>query len=109
MNTPDNVPPVNDVRFLGWVNNRITNNQLFLLRKLLREEGVKPEDLYGNGFTSLEDLSRWAASWGISYLDASQEARFMEDYRRRLLQHDEEMRELRLKQFISDHYRGKRG
>ena len=50
--------------------------QTYLL-SLMRETGVKAGDLYGDGFTTVEALSSWAASWGIEQLldaRAAQEA-----------------------------------
>jgi hypothetical protein len=50
--------------------------QTYLL-SLMRETGIKAGDLYGDGFTTVEALSSWAASWGIEQLldaRAAQEA-----------------------------------
>jgi hypothetical protein len=69
---------------------------------------VNPQVLYGGGFTSLEDLSRWGASWGISYLEAAQEARWVEQERRRVEEHNAEVLEQRMKSMIADVLRGNR-
>ena len=105
MNTPENVPPITDMRYVGWDNADPSFKQLFALKKLLQEEGVNPAELYGSGFTSVDHLSRWAASWGIGYLTAAQEARYVEDHRRRLQADAEELQQLRLKRYIASHYR----
>ena len=108
MNSPENVPPITDVRFAGWDKVQASLRQVILLRSLLASEGVNPQVLYGGGFTSLEDLSRWGASWGISYLEAAQEARWVEQERRRVEEHNAEVLEQRMKSMIADVLRGNR-
>jgi len=92
-NNPANVPPLNDVRFIGWDKYQCTLRQLGKLRVLLRTEGIQPADLYGDGFTSVEDLSRWGASWGISLLESRAEARWIEHERKRIEWENEDRRE----------------
>ena len=79
---PANVPPLRDVRFAGWTELPPTIKQLVQLQRLLREEGVDPAELFGDGFLSLDALSRWGASWGIGFLTAAQDARYIEGTRR---------------------------
>lgn len=79
---PANVPALRDVRFAGWDQQQPTIRQLVQLQRLLREEGVDPAELFGDGFSSLESLSRWGASWGIGFLTAAQDARYIEGTRR---------------------------
>lgn len=101
MNTPEHVPPITDVRFLGWDQVAPTIRQLVRLRALLGEEGINPAELYGNGFTCLEDLSRWGASWGISYLASAQDARYENEARDRFERDRLEREEQRVKSMMS--------
>lgn len=106
MNSPENVPRITDVRFAGWDKFEPTTRQLIALRGLLRSEGVDPAELYGAGFTSLEDLSRWGASWGIGFLEAAQEARWTEAERRRVEEFNAERLEQDMKSAIAQMLRG---
>lgn len=45
-----------------------THEQCRYLIKLLNDKEVLPSTLFGEGFTSIYDLSKFAASWGISTL-----------------------------------------
>lgn len=101
MNNPANVPPLMDARFTGWDTFKCSFKQTFALRELLRQEGIDPRELYGDGFSCLEDLSRWAASWGIGLLESRQQARWTEHERQRV----EQRREMELKRFIAEYYR----
>lgn len=105
MNNPANVPPITDMRFNQWDEIKPSIKQKIALQMLLDEEGVSPAELYGEGFTSLEALSRWATSWGITFLQAAQDARYLDMARSRMQQEEEEAREAALKSFIAGHYR----
>ena len=107
MKNPANVPPITDVRFAAWDEMDPTARQLTHLRGLLQEERVNPGELYGDGFSSVESLSRWAVSWGIGFLTASQEARWLEAARQRVEQENHERLERMLKASIAAFYRGK--
>ena len=106
---PENVPPITDVRFIGWDQREPSNTQLWKLRQLLREEGVNAEDLYGDGFSSVDSLSRWGVSWGITYLDAAQEARHIEGTRRYMEQERARVDEERVKYLMGQIIRSPRG
>lgn len=93
MNNPANVPPNTDVRFIGWDTRKPSGKQLWLLNELLLSEGVDIAELYGDGFTYMDELSRWSVSWGITFLTASREARWMEDNRRRMEERNQELRD----------------
>ena len=93
MNNPANVPPITDVRFTAWDQRKPSGKQLWLLNELLLSEGVDIAQLYGDGFTYMDDLSMWAVSWGITFLTASREARWMEDNRRRIEERNQELRD----------------
>lgn len=97
MNTPENVPPITDVRYATWDRLDPTHRQLTQLKRLLAEEGVDPAELYGGGFTSVDHLSRWGASWGIGYLVAAQEARWVNDARARIERENAEQHEQHVK------------
>lgn len=75
---PGNVPPVDDVRWMYAVDRKVSARQMRELEEQLRFEGVDPAELYGEGFSSLEDLSSWAAHWGISLLHSRSKARHVE-------------------------------
>lgn len=104
MNNPTNVPPLTDARFIAWDTQRCSPNQIVMLSELLHLEGINPAELYGDGFSSIADLSRWAASWGIGLLESRQQARWVEHERQRI----EHVRESQLKRFIADYYREQR-
>lgn len=108
MNNPANVPPIRDPRFANWDQLDPTSRQLFTLKRLLREEQIDPAELYGEGFTSVDHLSRWSASWGIGYLDAAQEARYVNQGRERIAREREENVEQAMKAMIAMHYRSRR-
>ena len=93
MKNPANVPPITDVRFAAWDQLEPSGKQLWLLNELLLSEGVDVAELYGDGFRYVTDLSRWSVSWGITFLTASREARWMEDHRRRIEQRNQELRD----------------
>lgn len=102
MNTPANVPRITDVRFAGWDERDPSIKQLVRLRALLHEEGVDAAELYGDGFTAVDHLSRWGAHWGISYLSAAQEARYVEGTRRYVERENERVREEQVKALMGE-------
>ena len=106
---PVNVPPITDVRFIGWDQREPSNSQAWKLRQLMREEGVNPAELYGDGFTDLESLSRWSVSWGITYLDAAQEARHIEGTRRYMEAEQARVDEEHVKYLMAQIVRSPRG
>lgn len=101
MNNPENVPPIRDARFIHWDELAATFGQLAKLEILLREEGISPAELYGDGFTELRELSRWSVSWGISYLQAAQDARYTNAARDRLEREQAELDEQRVKSMMA--------
>lgn len=103
---PENVPPIRDVRFAGWNELQPTIRQLVQLQRLLREEGVDPAELYGDGFLSLDSLSRWGASWGIGFLTAAQDARYIEGTRRYIERENERVESEWLKSAMAGILRG---
>lgn len=102
---PVNVPKITDARFAAWDQYEPTLGQLGKLRHLLREERVDPAVLFGEGFSSLPALSRWGVSWGITYLEASREARWIEAHRLRVERDEQEQKESAMKRMIANHYR----
>lgn len=105
---PANVPPIMDVRFAGWDRREPTQNQIWKLGKLLATEGVDPAELYGEGYSGLGRLSRWAMSWGITYLDAAQEARHVESTRQYIERERQRVEEETLKRNMAMILRGVR-
>jgi hypothetical protein len=105
---PVNVPRITDVRFMGWDGREPTFSQTWKLNQLLREEGVDAAELYGDGFNDVESLSRWATSWGISYLDAAQDARHIEGTRRYMESERQRVEEQTLKANMATILRGVR-
>ena len=81
MRNPGNVPAVKFVRHAGRDRSPASGDQVFRLRCLLVEEQIDAADLYGDGFTVLEDLSDYAASWGIEVLESRGDARWVEEQR----------------------------
>ena len=106
---PANVPPITDVRFIGWDQREPSNAQLWTLRKLLREEGVNPAELYGDGFSQVDSLSRWGVSWGITYLEAAQDARHVEGTRRYMAAEQARVDEEHVKYLMAHIVRSPRG
>lgn len=109
MKNPGNVPPLRDVRFANWDELAPTARQVAALRGLLRSEGIDPAELFGSGFESVEDLSRWSVSWGIDFLTNAQEARYVNEGRARIERDREERLEQAMKAMIAMHFRGRRG
>lgn len=70
---------------------------------LLEVEGMKAADLYGDGFSSISELSKWAAHWGISLLESRGQARAIEESRREV----EDRIEQQMKAYIGAFFRSK--
>lgn len=105
MNNPGNVPPIRDVRYVAWDESDPSIKQIVKLQALLREEGVDPAELFGEGFTSVDHLSRWSAHWGIRFLSDAQDARYLHAHRERIERESQENREAALKSMIADYFR----
>lgn len=106
---PVNVPRITDVRFAGWDQRKPNHAQLWKLKHLLGEEGVNPAQLYGDGFTSVDALSQWGVSWGITYLTAAQDARHIEGTRRYVESENERVRDEAFKSLMAQIVRSPRG
>lgn len=100
---PANVPKVRDVRWSYAPKEASTRAQQEKLRELLTWENIQPITLFGDGFTSIEDLSKWSAHWGITTLEDWELARNIEAARREV----EERLEQETKTAIADFYRAK--
>ena len=100
---PQNVPPVDDARWMYAVDRKVSLRQARELEEQLRFEGMDAAELYGEGFSSLQDLSAWAAHWGISLLHSRSHARHMEAARVAY----EADKETRMKSMIADIFRQK--
>lgn len=94
---PANVPQIDDVRYAGSNKVQASPSQVTALRGGLMAEFLEPADLFGDGFTSLEALSKWAAHWGLTIIQARLEARYIEDQRQAV----EEYKEQRMKGMIA--------
>lgn len=86
---PANVPPVRLFKDVGRDRSPATADQVFRLRELLREEEVDAAAFFGDGFTSVEELSNWSASWGIEVLDSRWQVAWMEEQRQLILEAEE--------------------
>lgn len=100
---PGNVPKVTDVRWSHGPKEPSTIYQRDRLRELLEWEGIRPSEFFGDGFLTIDDLSRWSAHWGISALESAQLAREIEADRREV----EDRVEQAAKAAIADFYRSK--
>ena len=79
---PGNVPKVTDVRWSYGPKEASTIYQRERLRELIEWEGIRPAEFVGEGFLTIDDLSKWSAHWGISTLESAQLARQIEADRR---------------------------
>lgn len=100
---PGNVPAVDDARWLFAVDRKVSYRQCRELKDQLKIEGIDAAELYGEGFSSLEELSAWAAHWGISLLHSRSAVRHLEQARRAYEQEKED----RMKAMIADIFRAK--
>ena len=72
----DAMNPANVQRFVHYRDQRFmpleprTDRQAHRLQTLLEEVGGDAGTLFGEGFTSLDAISCWAASWAIEELEA---------------------------------------
>lgn len=98
---PANVPEVTDRRWMYASNAKCSPAQRERLSEYLQWEGIKEADLFGDGFTSIPELSRWAVHWAIDLLESRMAAREFEAYRANY----EELQEQRLKASIAAYYR----
>jgi|AACY02.2.fsa_nt_gi hypothetical protein len=98
---PANVPETGDPRWIIASKQPCSPEQQRGLQQQLRLEGMKPADLFGDGFSSISEVSRWAAHWAIDLLNSRLQARAVErqrvDY--------EERKEHALKGWIADYYK----
>lgn len=99
---PANVPETGDPRWIIASKEKCSSSQRRALLDQLRLEGMKPADLFGDGFSSISEVSRWAAHWAIDLLNSRFQARVVE--RQRL--DYEERKEQALKGWIADYYKG---
>ena len=74
-----------------------------MLDDLLCIEEIAPSELYGDGYESLQTLSKWSVHWGIEYLQALGTARAVEEADRAA----EEDREQAMKAWIAGYYRAR--
>lgn len=100
---PANVPPIKDVRWTLADRQPSSPKQQELLSILLESEGIRARDLFGGGFSTISELSKWAAHWGISFLEDAITARVYEEARMEI----EERREQDMKRWIASYYRAK--
>ena len=98
---PANVPETGDPRWIIASKQPCSASQQRTLLEQLRLEGMKPEDLFGAGFSSISEVSRWAAHWAIDLLDSRFQARAVE--RQRVAY--EVNKEQALKGWIADFYK----
>lgn len=98
---PENVPAVSDPRWIIASKESCSIRQQHKLLETLRLEGINPADLFGAGYSSISELSRWAVHWAIDLLDSRMMAREVERQRLEV----EDAKEQRMKAMIANHYR----
>lgn len=95
---PANVPPVDDPRWIYAVNRECSVKQQDELSERLRWEGVQAAELFGEGFSSIQELSSYAAHWGIELLISRAGARYVEEQRQMI----EDYKQQQVKSMIAD-------
>lgn len=100
---PKHVAKPDERRWIYATQTEGSKRQHDYLQELLKREGIEAADLFGEGFSSLQELSRWAVHWAIDLLESRSSARYMEQYRQEL----EEDREQQMKSMIADFFRAK--
>lgn len=100
---PANVPETGDPRWIIASKEKCSSSQRIALVEMLQLEGIHPPDLFGDGYSSIPELSRWAAHWAIDLLESNRLARAVEQQR---LEY-EERKEEQLKSMIADYFRAK--
>jgi hypothetical protein len=100
---PENVPKVTDMQWSYAPKESSSSNQQYLLQMLLTSEGINPAELYGNGFLSISELSKWAAHWGITLLESRTLARSVNEAREQV----EENIEQQMKAYVGNFFRRK--
>ena len=100
---PKNVAKPDDRRWIYATQTEGSKRQHAYLEELLKREGMEAAELFGEGFSSVQELSRWAVHWAIDLLESRSSARYMEKYRQEL----EEDREQAMKSMIADFFRAK--
>jgi len=106
VNNPENVPTDDSMQYFFWSKEQSTIGQRSHLKVLLSEVGVTADELYGDDFTTLDDLSKWAADWGIKFLRAAQDAWFANEHYNRVQRELEENKEQELKELMASIVRG---
>ena len=100
---PANVPLATDPRWrIASLDDSSESQRLFLDDLLCREE-IEPSALYGDGYESLQALSKWAVHWGIEYLQAAGMARAMQEADRAAADATEQA----MKAWIAGYYRAR--
>lgn len=100
---PANVPKTMQPYWIIGSMEKCSARQEYSLKEELGWEGIDPADLFGEGFTSISELSRWAAHWALELLDAGRIARGIEQQRRMA----EDELEQGMKSWIGGYYRRK--
>lgn len=103
MTDPENVPLPDDVRWELARKEPATRAQVDRLLDLAPEVGVNLEELYGDGYSTPQALSKWAAHWGIDVLESRFETRAFEEAQRAV----DERLEQRMKAMIAEGFRAK--
>jgi hypothetical protein len=100
MNNPENVPAPLEARWQIATMEPCTFKQIDRLTILLEDEGIRPADLFGNGFTRISEVSKWAAHWAIDVLESRWKVRATDE----LMREAREDLDWRAKRMIADHY-----
>lgn len=100
---PANVPLATDPRWRTAALDPSSESQRRYLDDLLVREDMRPAQLFGKGYKSMEELSKWAANWGIDRLQEignERAAREADEWA-------EQEREQSIKAWIGHYYRAR--
>lgn len=100
MSDPLNVPEPTSVQWRRATREPATYTQIEWLGTLAAYEGIDLAQLYGEGYRSMGNLSKWAAHWGIEVLESRQAVRA---YEKDEAEHADYL-ERSTKNFIARHY-----
>lgn len=100
---PAHVPKTVNPHWIIASKERCSHRQQYALKQELGWEGLEPAELFGHGFSSIPELSRWAAHWALELLDSARIARGIERERREAV----EAQEQAMKSWIGGYYRRK--
>ena len=102
---PEHVPKTMQPYWIIASHEPCSSRQQHALKEELGWEGLQPAELFGEGFSSIPELSRWAAHWALELLDAARIARGIEQQRRMAVEAYEDAKQDAMKSWIGSYYR----